>query len=268
MLSKVFAILLVLLMSVSSSLFGECSFLENDTLPDNHLVISMNIMDDRLEGSSEFLQGFTFTMQVPGEFQNSAFDYPKLLTLIRNNTIVGTLIYPTGKVTEIQYEVVNHRGKDDIYMKTTLGYFLWECADIKDNHVLFVINWWYYPPVREVDLKVIEMTRKLLADSSSWHKEDDRKCDDDIKDSTWSLFCALKHSSINLMKEYNHHNTAMQTVRFVIDEIKADHGYAHTLMDYNNDSATSHKDILQVLNLAEKRLMQKQASEKPNQDKE
>lgn len=62
--------------------------------------------------------------------------------------------------------------------------------------------------------------------------------------------CALKHASIATMGEYNHHNTAMQTLRFFIDELVPGHGFAHTLMDFNNAAATSHADILEVLGLA------------------
>jgi hypothetical protein len=54
--------------------------------------------------------------------------------------------------------------------------------------------------------------------------------------------------------EYNHHNTVMQTVRFVIDDLIPDHGFEHTLMDFNNAPSTAHKDILNVLHLAEERI--------------
>ena len=49
------------------------------------------------------------------------------------------------------------------------------------------------------------------------------------------------------MGEYNHHNTTMQTVRFVIDDVIPDHGFEHTLMDYNNSPSTKYENILHVL---------------------
>jgi hypothetical protein len=118
------------------------------------------------------------------------------------------------------------------------------------------IYWWYCPPATEADLEILEMAATLLADSSHWHQADDRKCEGDIESSQWSLFCALKHASLEETGEYNHHNTALQTVRFVIDEILPDHGFAHTLMDYNNAPATMHRDILRVLELAKTRIRQ------------
>jgi hypothetical protein len=70
------------------------------------------------------------------------------------------------------------------------------------------------------------------------------------------LFCALKSASLEIAGEYNHHNTAVQTTRFVIDEIIPDHEFAHTLMDYNNASTTSYEDILHVLELSKQRIRQ------------
>jgi hypothetical protein len=56
------------------------------------------------------------------------------------------------------------------------------------------------------------------------------------------------------MAEYNHHSTALQTVRFVIDDLIPDHGFEHTLMDYNNSLSTQHKDILRILEIAEEKI--------------
>jgi hypothetical protein len=201
-------------------------------------------------------------MQLPKDFIKNGFDYTELLTLVRNQEINGKLTYPNGKTTRIKYEIVKHRKTEDIYMKTTLGYFLWERVNIQENKLFFVFYWWYCPPAREVDLEVIKMTKQLLAGSVNWHRDDDRKCENDIESNKWSLFCALKYASKKKMGEYNHHNTAMQTVRFVIDDIIANHGYEHTLMDYNNALSTTHKDILRVLDLAEERI--KQEIEKKN----
>jgi hypothetical protein len=139
-------------------------------------------------------------------------------------------------------------------MKSTLGYSLWEYLTVSDTTLRFAIYWWYTPPVRVVDLQTLQMAERLLADSTRWRRDDDRKCADDIDSSLWSLFCALKHSTLETMGEYNHHNAAMQTVRFVIDELVSNHEFAHTLMDYNNAPSTRHTDILHVLELARKRI--------------
>jgi len=228
-----------------------------DALPDDYLEFSLDILDDRLEGKSEDFGGFVISMNLPIEFLEKGFSVTELIALIRNQEIKGILRYPKsfgGKKTEIRYEIVMHRGVEEIYMKSTLGYFLWERIRIQKDKILFVINWWYTPPASKVDLEILELAQRLLANPCNWHKKDKRKCENDIKNNRWSLFCALKFASITKMGEYNHHNTAMQTVRFVIDDLIPNHGFMHTLMDYNNAQTTTHRDIMNVLALAEDRI--------------
>ncbi len=228
--------------------------ISQDTLPDNHLLFTVNILNDRLEGANEYLEGFKISMDLSNQFLKNGLDISNLMSLVRNQEITGTVTYPNGKTTQITYEIVHHRETEEIYMKTSLGYFLWQNVVIQDDKLFFVINWWYCPPARKVDLETLEMTEQLLADATDWHKKDDRICDNDIESNSWSLFCALKYASIEKMGEYNHHNSAMQTVRFVIDDLIPDHGFEHTLMDYNNSPSTEHEDILSVLTIAKERI--------------
>jgi len=239
---------------------GACSS-EQGTLPDDYLPFKLNIEEDKISGESEFLEGFNISMDLPATFLKKDFDVAGLMSFIKTNEITGTLTYPHGKKTPIQYEIVNHRKQDDIYMKSSLGYFLWEMLEKKDDQLGFAIYWWYCPPAQLVDLEILEMTAQLLADFTNWHQTDDRQCDDDIETKKWSLFCALKHSSIEKMREYNHHNTAMQAVRFTIDEVVPGHGFAHTLMDYNNEPNTSHQNILGVIERAKTKLVKEMERE-------
>lgn len=225
-----------------------------EELPDNYLPINFSIESDSLIGVCEYLEGFVFSMALKSDSLTKIPDKDELFSIVKNQEVKGTLLYPNDKVTEIKYELVNHRGIKGIYMKTTLGYFLWEMLEINNDDLFVAINWWYCPPANEIDLAILNMTDSIILDSNNWHKNDDRKCDDDIKSSCWSLFCALKYSSIEKTKEYNHHNAAMQTVRFVIDDLQPNHGYDHTLMDFNNNPTTTHRDILIVLDEAKKRI--------------
>ena len=77
-----------------------------------------------------------------------------------------------------------------------------------------------------------------------------------------SLFCALKIASIKVMGEYNHRGTVIQTARFVIDDLVPNHGYAHTLMDFNNAPTTTHEDVVRVLELARERI-EKELAKRP-----
>jgi hypothetical protein len=227
----------------------------------------MHSIEGKLEGGNEYLQGFKVSMDLTPEFLQEKLRIDELMSFVRDQDVTGILTYPDGKTSPIEYEVVRHRGTDDIYMKTTLGYFLWESATIHEDKLKFVINWWYCPPARRVDLEALEMAEQLLGDPNHWRKNDDRRCEDDIENHQWSLFCALKYASIEKMGEYNHHNTAMQTVRFAIDSLIPDHGFEHTLMDYNNSSSTKHDDIMNVLKISKERI-ERELEENDTNDKE
>jgi hypothetical protein len=233
---------------------GQAEGATQEELPDDYLPITLLRIDDRLEGGSEFLEGFTFTMNAPQGFYWGEFNADTLIMLVRDRNASGTLTYPSGRTSPIEYEIVRHRGIEEIYMKSSLGYFLWEYLVASDNTLSFAIYWWYCPPATEKDLQIIEMAKGILEDPSCWSNNDDRECESDIVTNQWSLFCALKYSSMEVMNEYNHHGTAIQSARFAIDELVPNHGFAHTLMDYNNDSSTNHRDIMHVLDLARLRI--------------
>ena len=226
-----------------------------EELPDNYLPINFTINNNNeLIGKCEYLEGFVFTMNLNSDSLTIIPERDKLFSIVEENEIKGTLTYPNGKVTEIKYEYVNYRGIEGVYMKTTLGYFLWEMLDVKDDNLFIAINWWYCPPATKTDLAILNMTDSLLSSSNKWHQNDDRKCENDIESDSWSLFCALKYSSIEKANEYNHHNTAIQTVRFVIDSLQPNHSYEHTIMDYNNNPTTTYSDIKKVIEQAKKRI--------------
>ena len=234
--------------------FGIAPGCSEKELEDDHLRFTLKFLENKLEGGSVHLEGFKISMNLPGEFINKDFTVEDLKNLVATRHITGEVTYPKGKKTPINYEIVNHRGVDDIYMKSSLGYFIWERIILKKNELSFVIYWWYCPAAGPVDLEILAMARHLLSDLGNWQQKDDRKCDNDIKENKWSLFCALKHASLTKTGEYNHHNRAIQTVRFVIDDLVPGHDFAHTLMDYNNSPTTTHEDIMKVLDLAGERI--------------
>lgn len=238
--------------SVTPSLFGQG--ISQDTLPDNHLLFTLRRVDGDYRGSNEYLPGFTVSMTLRHGNRETALNLPTLLEAIRRGEVAGILTYPTGATTPVVYEIVRHRGAEDIYMKTTLGYFLWESAVISDDEVSFVFDFWYTPPVRRRDVDVVAWAERLLADSTRWHKRDDRRCEDDRANDRWSLFCALKYASVETMGEYNHHNAAMNMVRSIIYDLVPHALYEHPVMDYNNADSTTYDDILRLLARAKERL--------------
>jgi hypothetical protein len=227
-----------------------------DTLPENHLLFTLHRGDGELTGGCDYLPGFTLSLRIRQEEPGSGLAVAGLMEAIGAERVNASLTYPNGTTTDVEFEVVRHRGVDDIYMKTTMGYFLWEAMAARSDGLSFVIDWWYTPPARPVDLATLQMAQTLLADSARWHQQDDRRCEDDVEDRRWSLFCALRYASMEKMGEYNHHNTAMNTVRFVVNDVVPDHGFEHPLMDYNNAPSTGHGDVLRVLDIARRRLQQ------------
>ena len=69
-----------------------------------------------------------------------------------------------------------------------------------------------------------------------------------------SLFCAIKIASIEKYGEYNHRGAVIQKTRFLIDELYPSHEYAHTLMDFNNDTTTRFENITNLLTTVKDRI--------------
>jgi len=85
--------------------------ISQDTLPDNHLLFTLNILNDRLEGANEYLEGFKISMDLSNQFLKNGLDVNNLMSIVRNQEITGTVTYPNGKTTQITYEIVYHREK-------------------------------------------------------------------------------------------------------------------------------------------------------------
>ena len=225
-------------------------------LPDNYLIYHLSVQSGKIVGSNPYLEGFSIAIESPiDELLTCKYLNEYLLhNLIRDQKLIGELEYPNGKTTQIVFQVVNHRGKDDVYMKTTLGYFLWEEVSFRENGISFLINFFYTPPAEKADLEILEMAQGLLLDPQNWHNKDSRKCEGDIARNIWSLFCALKHASMSIRGEFNPHGAAIQAIRKVIMERVEDHEYEHPIMDFNNAEEVEHDDILAVIQKAKENL--------------
>ncbi|MFC1502687.1 hypothetical protein ACFL6A_04685 [bacterium] len=72
-----------------------------DTLPDNYIPFTLYILNDRLEGASEFLEGFKISMDIPHELLKNGLDIKTLTSFVRNQEITGILTYPNEKTSQI-----------------------------------------------------------------------------------------------------------------------------------------------------------------------
>jgi len=245
---KLFLIILGHLILISQTTFGQ------DEICKTCVEYTLKLTGNKLQGSSLQFAGYDVSMNLPPGFSEDSFSINYLLTIIDSHNIRGDFIFPNGKTTEIKYSLIPYNDTVTVFMKTSNGWYPWDKLRIENNRLIFSYDYWYCPPATKTDLEILNLCLDYLKDSIYWHQNDDRSCDDDKTDKIWSLFCAIKTASIEKMGEYNHRGTVIQTTRFVIDELYPDHGYAHTLMDFNNDSATRFEDIIKVLTIVNDRI--------------
>ena len=106
------------------------------------------------------------------------------------------------------------------------------------------------------DLRILERADQILSDSTKWDRADDRICNP--SDTTWSLFCAVKQATEEVLGEYRHEDkmgqAASREIRRVIEDLNPERTFKHRLMDYNNLPSTTFEDIKRVLRLARERV--------------
>jgi hypothetical protein len=101
--------------------------------------------------------------------------------------------------------------------------------------------------VSKTDLEILYKTDQILNDESKWNNSISRTCNTSEK---FSLYCALKVASIDIMGRYRHRQPALQEVRFIIDDNYSDRWSVHRLADFNANEKTSFSDIKSVLKAA------------------
>lgn len=108
---------------------------------------------------------------------------------------------------------------------------------------------WFEPG--DVEIKIIENVRKLIDSEKKWNKKDNRICGNN---NSYSLFCALYKSSIDIDGAYRHLRPAIKFVREAIQK-KYPKKYAHVLVDFNNAEEITLKELYKVLELAKENLI-------------
>ena len=228
--------------------------LGQDEICETCVEYTLEITGNKLQGSSLQFAGYDVSMILPSDFLDDSLSINYLFKTIRGHDIRGEFIFPNGNTTEIRYSLIPYNDTITVFMKTSNGWYPWDKLRIENNKLIFSYDYWYCPPATKTDLEILDLCFNYLKDSTTWNRNDDRKCDNDKSDKVWSLFCALKTASVEKYGEYNHRGAVIQKTRFVIDELYPDHGYAHTLMDFNNDSSTSFEDIIRVLSIVKDRI--------------
>jgi len=245
---KLLLIILGYLIVITQTIFGQ------DKICETCVQYTLQLNGNKLKGNSLQFAGYDVSMNLPPEFSEDSLSIDNLFAIINKHDVRGDFIFPNGKTTEIKYSLIPYKDTVTVFMKTSNGWYPWDKLRIENSKLIFSYDYWYCPPATKTDLEILDLCFDYLKDSTKWQQNDDRDCDTDKLDNIWSLFCAIKIASIEKIGEYNHRGKVIQTTRFVIDELYPDHGYAHTLMDFNNDSLTKFKDIIKVLSIVKDRI--------------
>jgi len=107
-------------------------------------------------------------------------------------------------------------------------------------------------PVDALDLALLDDALARLDDEDRWDRNDDRQCAPD--DVTVSLYCALYFASLEYLGAYEHRRTAIQEVRFAIEDATDGREFEHRLEDFNNLPETSFDDVRGVIRTARDRV--------------
>ncbi|MEL6809961.1 MAG: hypothetical protein AAFP76_01350 [Bacteroidota bacterium] len=107
---------------------------------------------------------------------------------------------------------------------------------------------WFKPSAIEV--KILQNAKQLISSPAQWNKNDTRVCE---SDESYSLFCAIYKSSIDIDGEYRHLRPAVKFVRDVIKE-KYPQQYEHVLVDFNNAPEIEISELYEVFDLAIEKL--------------
>ncbi|WP_203291011.1 DUF6197 family protein [Maricaulis parjimensis] len=119
-------------------------------------------------------------------------------------------------------------------------------------------------PVTQRDLDILDRASTYLSSEADWDRDDDRQCDE--TDTRRSIFCALWQASHDMSGVYEHRRTALQEVRFIIQDRSAGRDYAHRMQDYNNDPETRFADAVSALTEARANLAERLAGQCPPAD--
>jgi hypothetical protein len=190
-----------------------------------------------------------FSCNLPNRFVNAALRQQE-----KFDDWLGTM---DGKEPEdpVRFGVVKPKDGKPGVAKTPYGWFALTEAKLDGERLnMTIIANRQLPPTAE-DIVIVGRAIELLANTSVWNKEDDRKCPPNpVK---WSLFCAMMQATTEVSGGVHYRQPAMQTVREVLNEVGVGRFKLHRIMDYNNHPDTTLAEVHALLKTAQSRLEQK-----------
>ena len=170
------------------------------------------------------------------------------ITLFDQLPRIGSINFKNKFDLPTEFTLTERAGFKQIMFRFKNTYLTFDNLQMESQFISFTVNNDPQVPVTEEDLKIIQVAKKLLSEEKYWNKEDDRKCDDDLANKSYSLYCALRLSSLEIENRYNHRNAVLQKLRHLIETKHPDKKWRHRLMDFNNMEETKYDDIINILN--------------------
>ena len=204
---------------------------------------TLNLQNDKLIGNCEnkYFTGFIIEL-------DSIYTEIDSSELFKQFPRVGKINFKNRILIPTEFTITKRAGIPQIMFRFKSDYLTFDKLKIESQSISFTVNEDPIVPVTEDDLKIIRLTKSLLSEEQYWNKEDDRECGDDIANKSYSLYCALRISSLEIEEKYNHRNAALQKLRHLIDKKYPDRKWNHRLMDFNNMKEIEYEEILDILN--------------------
>lgn len=243
--------LLIIILCLAYAANNTSSAQENDCKTCLEFKLMLN--DKMLIGTSKQFAGIV-SFSLPARFTPDSLTSDYIFSAVRDHDIRGKLVIPKVDSTEIKYLLLPYKDTVAVFMQIPTGLWPWVSMRIENDTLIFSCDIFYSPPPEKIDLEIIDLCLDYLKDPSSWNRNDDRNCDRDDANKTWSLYCALKNAFVEKMGYFNYRGAVLEISRMVIKELVPDKVYGHPLLNYNNDPETGHSDILNLLYLVRARI--------------
>jgi hypothetical protein len=112
---------------------------------------------------------------------------------------------------------------------------------VKGSTLRFTFDTARQIPPNGVDREILQRASTIIASDATWNRADNRKCATTA--TTWSIYCAVERATRDVSGGFHHRRPAMELVRQIVEDRSKGKAYAHRLMDYNNDPATTLDDV-------------------------
>lgn len=160
---------------------------------------------------------------------------------------MGTINFKHKADIPTEFTITNRAGYAQIMFRFRSEWLTFDDPVFTNNTISFTVDRDPVVPFTEDDLTIIQLASEMLSERKYWNKQDDRICEDDVANKSYSLFCALKIASLAVENKYNHRSAVLQKLRHLIDEKDPDKQWNHRLRDFNNQEETTYEDILSIL---------------------